>query len=214
MKRRTFLLEPFAFAFGAMRLADVHAQEAPGKALVVYFSRTRGMPANADAVSHATPAVGNTALAAAAIAAELSADLVAIEVRRNYPADHRENSAIAKRERDADERPEFDLPSDFAQKLQGAQVVFLGYPIWWYQEPMVIRSFLQAYRQELKTKIVVPFCTSMAVDVDRSARNISKLLASDKVLEGRRFETDSADTPEAAACWARTVFNQCMRTAS
>ena len=207
------LLEAFAFTFGAMCLVDVHAQEPSGKALVVYFSRTRGMPADADAVSHATPAVGSTALAAAAIAAELCADLAAIEVRKDYPVDHRENSIVAKRERDADERPEFDLPSDFAQKLQSAQVVFLGYPIWWFQEPMVIRSFLLVYRQELKAKIVVPFCTSLAVDVDRSARNIRELLASDKVLEGRRFETGNAGTPEAAARWARTIFNQCMRRA-
>ena len=78
---------------------------------------------------------------------------------------------------------------------------------------MVIRSFLLVYRQELKAKIVVPFCTSLAVDVDRSARNIRELLASDKVLEGRRFETGNAGTPEAAARWARTIFNQCMRRA-
>lgn len=38
--------------------------------------------------------------------------------------------------------------------------VFIGFPIWWHEEPAVIRTFLDNYRDSLKGKVLYPFCTS------------------------------------------------------
>ena len=36
--------------------------------------------------------------------------------------------------------------------------IFLGFPIWWYVAPTIIRTFLEAY--DFSGKTVIPFCTS------------------------------------------------------
>lgn len=38
--------------------------------------------------------------------------------------------------------------------------VFIGFPIWWHEEPAVIRTFLDRYHDRLKGKVLYPFCTS------------------------------------------------------
>lgn len=37
---------------------------------------------------------------------------------------------------------------------------FIGFPIWWHEEPAVIRTFLNNYGQQLKSNTLFPFCTS------------------------------------------------------
>ena len=48
--------------------------------------------------------------------------------------------------------------ADTAAPVAEADVIFLGFPIWWYREPSIIDSFLDAY--DLTGKTVVPFFTS------------------------------------------------------
>lgn len=38
--------------------------------------------------------------------------------------------------------------------------VFIGFPIWWHEEPAVIRTLLDNYHTQLKGKVLYPFCTS------------------------------------------------------
>lgn len=38
--------------------------------------------------------------------------------------------------------------------------VFIGFPIWWHEEPAVIRTLLDNYHSQLKGKVLYPFCTS------------------------------------------------------
>ena len=60
---------------------------------------------------------------------------------------------------------------------------------------MVIRTFLEAY--DFSGKTVIPFCTSMAVDIKNSAEDIRRLCPDAKVLDGIRLETEQEDfTPE------------------
>ncbi len=42
--------------------------------------------------------------------------------------------------------------------------VFVGFPIWWYQAPRIIETFLESY--DFSGKTVVPFCTSGGSGVD------------------------------------------------
>ncbi len=196
MKRRDLLAG--AAVLGMMGTVPVRA--AAKRILVAYFSRTDGMPSGADCVTHATPEIGNTSVAAESIAETLGADLFEIRTTRRYPVLHRENSREAEAEMKAEARPALagTLPN-----IAAYDVIFLGYPIWWYQEPMVIRSFLEA--SDWSGKTIVPFCTSMAVGIEKSRDNLRRLCSGATVLDGCRFETEQADTAQRAAQWAKSL---------
>ena len=78
-------------------------------------------------------------------------------------------------------------PALAAQEIPVAEadVVFLGFPIWWYREPSVIDSFLDAY--DFTGKTVVPFFTSGGSELGEGQGRIEKLAKGAKVLEGKRF---------------------------
>lgn len=64
-------------------------------------------------------------------------------------------------------------------------VVFVGFPIWWYREPSIIDTFMEAY--DFSGKTVVPFATSGGSGIGSSGRNMQKLAPGAKVEEGNRF---------------------------
>ena len=66
-----------------------------------------------------------------------------------------------------------------------ADVVFLGFPIWWYREPSIIDSFLEAY--DFSGKTLVPFFTSGGSELGEGQERIERLAGGAKVLRGKRF---------------------------
>ena len=71
-------------------------------------------------------------------------------------------------------------------------IVFVGFPIWWYREPSIIDTFMEAY--DFSGKTVVPFATSGSSGIGPSGANMQALAPKAKVLEGKRFPRDvSAD---------------------
>lgn len=52
-------------------------------------------------------------------------------------------------------RPELE---DFNADISGHDVIFLGFPIWWYVAPTIINTFLEAY--DFSGKTIIPFATS------------------------------------------------------
>ena len=68
-----------------------------------------------------------------------------------------------------------------------ADVIFLGFPIWWYREPSLIDSFLDAY--DFSGKTVVPFFTSGGSGLGEGQERIAELAKGAKVLQGRRFSS-------------------------
>ena len=131
MKRRTLIKG--AAAVGFSLLSGTGFAAAPKKKiLVAYFSRARSISRGMDAITYATPWVGNTAEAARVIAQTLNADVHEIVTTEKYPLLHRENSRIAEQEMKSDARPGI-APSNLS--LDSYSVVFLGFPIWWYREP-------------------------------------------------------------------------------
>lgn len=47
---------------------------------------------------------------------------------------------------------------DKCEHMDDYEIIFLGFPIWWYQAPTIIHTFLESYNFSNKT--IVPFCTS------------------------------------------------------
>lgn len=201
MKRRK-VLRGFAVLGLApwMPVATLGATKSEPRVLVAVFSRWRDMPKGADTVSHATPAVGHTAALGEAMAKAIGAEFLEIETTQTYSVDHRENSRQAKAELDVEARPALKKEIDVSR----ADVVFIGFPVWWYREPMVIRTFVESC--DWKGKVVVPFCTSMSVGIEEAEGDLTRLCRGARVVPGRRFATGRGEGAEEAADWAREVW--------
>ena len=110
--------------------------------LVAYFSQT-----------------GNTEEVAQLIAEQTGGDLA--EIQRAEPYEDLQTEAQA--EIDNGTQPEITVDVD---SLDGYEVIFIGYPIWWDEAPAMISTFLASY--DFDGKIVAPFCTSAYSPIDNS----------------------------------------------
>ena len=81
--------------------------------------------------------------------------------------------------------------ADTAAPVAGADVIFLGFPIWWYREPSIIDSFLDAY--DFSGKTIVPFFTSGGSGLGEGQERIAALAKGAKVLAGKRFSARASD---------------------
>lgn len=104
---------------------------------------------------------GNTELAARDLAAVTGAKMVRLMPEQPYSAEDvdwvNDQSRCTREHLDQSLRPAIrPLDVNFAQ----VDTVFIGFPIWWHEEPAVIRTFLDDYRDQLKGKVLYPFCTS------------------------------------------------------
>lgn len=166
------------------------------KILIAYFSLINNVPEGADAVTYATPSIGNTQVAATEIQRLVGGDLFAIETVQNYPVLHSEASTIAEQEMLTDARPEL---STHVENMESYDVVYLGYPIWWYIEPMAIRSFLEEY--DFSGKTIIPFCTSLGVRITDSVENISNIVTHANILEGITISTGREHIGDVVEDW-------------
>ena len=91
---------------------------------------------------------------------------------------------------------------DRAAPVAGADVVFVGFPVWWYREPSIIDSFLEAY--DFTGKVIVPFATSGGSPVGDKAPARMAEISGTKVLPGKRFAAD-VSTAELKT-WAENVL--------
>lgn len=177
-------------------LASARPENAKRKILIAYFSQARIVSEGADAVASATPFVGNTASAAAEIQKQVGGDMFEIVTVSAYPVSHQEASAIAERELKANARPAL---STHMQDVKSYDVIFLGYPIWWYTEPMAIRTFLEEY--DFSGKTIVPFCTTLGAGIEESRRDIQSLSPNAIVLEGLTLRTGRQEISRDIAKW-------------
>ena len=69
--------------------------------------------------------------------------------------------------------------------LEGYTTIYLGFPIWWGEEPRILDTFAEKYSFEGIT--VIPFCTSGGSGIGRSGSNMEALAGCGTWLEGERF---------------------------
>ena len=132
-----FLFCAAIFAAAFCGFGGSHRAEASGKILVAYFSYQ-----------------GHTANVAKEIAAQTGGDLFEIKPATPYPG-YDECLDVAKAEKNNNARPGID---GRVENMADYDVVFVGYPIWWYDAPMIVLSFLESY--DFSGKTVIPFATS------------------------------------------------------
>ena len=69
-------------------------------------------------------------------------------------------------------------------------VVFVGFPIWWYREPSIIDTFMEAY--DFSGKTIVPFATSGGSGLGEAPKNMQALAGDAKVMGGKRFPVSTS----------------------
>lgn len=131
-------------------------------------------------------ATGTTRGIAEKIAAITGADLYEITAAEPYSADdlnyHDRNSRSTKEQNDKSARPEIGSE---ALDLGGYTTVYLGFPIWWGEEPRILDTFVESYTFDGIT--MIPFCTSSSSGIGRSGQNLADNAGSGDWLEGKRF---------------------------
>ena len=131
-------------------------------------------------------ASGVTKELAERLAAKAGADL--FEIRPAVPytdadldwMDENSRSSVEMKDRNC--RPEI---ASVVDNMEEYDVVFVGFPVWWYREPSIIDTFMEMY--DLTGKKIIPFCTSGSSGIGDSGANMQELAPGAEVLKGDRF---------------------------
>ena len=162
---------------GATQNADEQSGTQDGtageKILIAYFSRA------GENYSVGTIDEGNTAKLAREIAAQTGGDLFEIVPVTPYPEGYEDTKTVATRERNNNERPEIKNTVD---NFDEYDTIFLGYPIWWGDLPMILLTFLESY--DFTGKTVIPFNTHEGSGQSGTQRVIADKLSTATVLQG------------------------------
>lgn len=136
-------------------------------ALVAYFSAT-----------------GTTTRVAKTLAEAAGADLFEIAPEQPYSAadlDWRDKNSRSTHEMNDEAcRP---AVVGGVENMAAYDTVFVGFPIWWYVEPRIVDTFLEAY--DLTGKAIVPFATSGSSGLGKAPQRMATLAPGATVLEGR-----------------------------
>ena len=122
---------------------------------------------------------GNTREVAKLIHEKTGGDLFEIKKETPYPREYKPATEIGKKEREENQRPKLAGP---LPDLKQYDVILVGYPIWWYIEPMPVKTFVEA--QDLSGKIILPFATSGGSDITASVEDLRTTLPKAQVKEG------------------------------
>lgn len=146
------------------------------KILVAYFS-----------------ASGVTKNAAEKLAKAANADLFEIKPVRPYTdadldwTDKKSRSTVEMN--DLSSRPEI---ANKCENMESYDVVFVGFPIWWYIEPRIIDTFLESY--DFSEKTVIPFATSGGNGLGKTSENFKKLLGANATVKDGKLLTRASET--------------------
>ncbi len=144
-------------------------------ALVAYFS-----------------ASGSTAKLAKTVATAANAAIY--EIRPEIPYQRGDLNWMDKKARSTVEMadPNFRVQmADAAAPVAEADVIFIGFPIWWYREPSIIDTFLETY--DFSGKTVVPFFTSGGSGLGEGQGRMETLAKGAKVCAGKRFRSGASE---------------------
>lgn len=141
------------------------------KSMIMYFSMS-----------------GTTREAALELQQKTSGQLFEIKAKVPYPTAYEDYAEVGKKQLDNNIEPELDeaLPN-----LDDYDLIYLGFPTWWQQPPMIIHTVLKDAK--LKGKTIVPFTTSMNTGIEESTKVIRSFVDQFDVIikDGFRFNPTS-----------------------
>lgn len=172
----------FAMALSAVNTMTVKVQAKQNKKVaILYFSGT-----------------GTTRGAARRIKNKTKGKIIEIKAADPYTDDDLDygnsNSRVTKEHESASTpaestvRPEISNLNTIKKAVKAADVVYIGYPIWWGEAPHIVYNLVE--NVSLDGKTVVPFCTSISSGLGDSSDNLkanAKISSKTNWLTGRNF---------------------------
>ena len=155
------------------------------KKLVAYFS-----------------ASGVTGNVARLLAEAVGADLYEIKPAVPYTAEDLnwmdKNARSTVEMKDPSSRP---AVANADANVKDYDVVFVGFPIWWYVAPTIINTFLEQY--DFTGKIIVPFATSGSSGMGKTNEKLAPSCPGAKLLPGKLL--NGKPTKQDLAAWAESL---------
>ena len=170
-----------------------------GKNLVVYFS----MPDNVDdsTVVIDGETLGNTQYMAYVIQETVGADIFRIEPETSYPTDHDKLVDIAREEQSNNARPAI---KDTIENFDTYENIFVGYPNWWGDMPMILYSFFDEY--DFSGKTIIPFNPHGGSGFSGTISTIKELEPNAEVLDGKSISrNDIQDAEQEIVDWVNSL---------
>lgn len=168
--------QPTAPAPTAPQAGAASSDTAGGKTLVAYFSYS-----------------GNTKAIAEKIQEKTNADIFEIDTTYEYPEEYNAVIEQAQQEQRETARPEL---SAAVENMADYDTVFIGYPNWWGDMPMVVYSFLDEY--DLSGKTVIPFCTHGGSGLSGTVGSIKNEEPDADVKDGLAIRDNALDSSGSA----------------
>lgn len=158
--------------------------ETETKSLVVYFSWS-----------------GNTENVAKSIQSQTNSDIFEIVPTTPYSDDYDTVVDLAQEEQANNARPEI---SDNIENIGQYDVVYVGFPNWWGDMPMILYTFFDTY--DLSEKTVALFCTSGGSGLSGTIDEVKSLEPNAAVTEGLHIGSGSASDPDSAVSeWLNNI---------
>ncbi|MBR1793117.1 MAG: NAD(P)H-dependent oxidoreductase [Bacteroidales bacterium] len=168
MKRIISIVAMVIMILNLTATAQSHKQEIKQmKTLVAYFS-----------------ASGVTEAVARQLAEAAHADLHEIKPEKPYTeadldwTDKQSRSTIEMKDRSS--RPTI---TDKIKNMAEYEVIYVGFPIWWYTAPTIINTFMEAY--DFAGKTVIPFATSGGSNIKQACADLKNAYPNVDWKEGR-----------------------------
>lgn len=146
------------------------------KSLVVYFSWS-----------------GNTEKVAKSIQSQTGSDIFKIVPKTPYSTDYNTVVDDAKVEQQNNARPEI---KDSIANITDYDTVYVGFPNWWGDMPMILYTFFDTY--DLSGKTVALFCTSGGSGLSNSVNEVKELEPNATVTKGLHIGSSASANPDSA----------------
>ena len=167
---------------------DSTPTEEQTKVLVVYFSAT-----------------GSTKAVAGYIAETLGADTFELTPQEPYQAadlDYNNSESRVCREHADPALQDVALTSTAVESWERYDTVFVGFPIWWYQAPRIIQTFLES--ADFSGKTVIPFATSGGSGMGKTVELLRPSCAPDtRWNEGKRLSSHAS--AQEVSAWTKSL---------
>lgn len=156
------------------------------KILVAYFS-----------------ASGTTARVAQKLSEAIHGDLHEIIPAQPYSqADLNWNNPQSRSSQEMKDKTYQPAIKNVVKNMDDYDVIFIGFPIWWYVAPTIINTFLEQYH--LSGKTVIPFATSGGSGMGNTNQELASSCVDAKLCQGRRF--DSQVDAHTLKTWAESFL--------
>lgn len=155
------------------------------KKLVAYFS-----------------ASGITAATAKTLASAIGADIYEIRPEIPYTKEdlnwRDQNSRSTIEMNNPNSRPAI---AGCCSNMSDYDVIFVGFPIWWYVAPTIIQTFLESY--DFSGKTIVPFATSGSSGMGKTNEKLQPSCPNARLLEGKVWKQGA--TAAEMAAWVENL---------